>query len=281
MSLSKKILIALLFIITGAVIMVVFSPWQPLLEKSSDYPGRIGLVTLLALSTWQSRRRGINDRVVKLITGLFIMALAISLDWVFANYLINSVGISDNTPKGFALLKLNECFIIVVTIITFTQITGESLASLYLQKGRLKTGLLIGSAIFVLAAAGAIPAASFMFGGDNLQLSVIIPWIPWILIFIFANATMEELLFRGLFLQKLEPFFGKFLSNFLIAFVFTGLHLFATYTTDQYLFVAILFPLALLWGYLIQKTEGLWASILFHAGMDIPIILGMLSSLQQ
>jgi membrane protease YdiL (CAAX protease family) len=99
------------------------------------------------------------------------------------------------------------------------------------------------------------------------------------LIFILANATNEELLFRGLFLRKLEPFYGKFISNFLIAFVFTGLHKGVTYTPDQYIFLVVLFPLALAWAYIMQKTDGLWGSILFHAGMDIPIMLGFFSNL--
>jgi membrane protease YdiL (CAAX protease family) len=41
----------------------------------------------------------------------------------------------------------------------------------------------------------------------------------------------------------------------------------------------ILFPLALLLGYLAQKTDALWASILLHAGMDIPVFLGIFSNL--
>jgi membrane protease YdiL (CAAX protease family) len=50
------------------------------------------------------------------------------------------------------------------------------------------------------------------------------------------------------------------------------------YTADQYLFLAILFPLALAWGYIMQKTDRLWGSILFNAGMDIPIMLGIFSN---
>ena len=261
------------------LIMVVFSPWIPLLDRPDDYLGRVGLVALLLLAMAIARKSGVKEIYTQILSGLFIMALAVSLDWVFGLYLIDAVGVEDNTPMGFALLKLNECVIIVCVIIVFTRLSGQPLRSLYIQKGNLKSGLLIGSIAFLLAAAGALPAASFMFGGEGLQFSTITPWIPWILIFIFANATMEELLFRGLFLSKLEPFFGRFMSNFLIALVFTGIHLFATYPTDQYLFIAILFPLALTWGYITQRTGALWASILFHAGMDIPIILGIFSNL--
>jgi len=118
-----------------------------------------------------------------------------------------------------------------------------------------------------------------MFNAKDLALARIQPWIPWILIYVLANAAMEEILFRGLFLRKLQPFLGKFFSNFLIAFVFTFLHGTVNYAADQFIFAVIVFPLALLWGYLMQKTEGVWGSILFHAGMDIPIMLGIFSNL--
>lgn len=275
----QRILIAILFIGISSLIMVVFSPWQPMLDRGEDYLGRIGIVLLLITIFWLLPNSASLLHIRKIVLALLTMAVAVSLDWIFGLYLIESVHLDDNTPLGFALLKLNECILIVSVIIIFTKLTGEDLKSLYIQKGNIKLGLIIGLGTFVVAALTAIPSAKALFGGEGLNLSTISPWVPWLLIFIFANAAMEEILFRGLFLRKLEPVYGKFFSNFLIAFVFTGLHLFATYSSDQYLFIAILFPLALLWGYITQKTEAVWASILFHAGMDIHIMLGIFSGL--
>ena len=97
------------------------------------------------------------------------------------------------------------------------------------------------------------------------------------LAFVLTSATDEEIMFRGLFLRKLEPFVGAFLANCLVALVFTGLHAVVTYTSDQLGFLAATLPLAIAWGYIMQKTDGIWGSILFHAGMDIPIVLGLFS----
>lgn len=275
----ERIFLAILFAAIGLLIMVVFSPWHPLLDRVNDYLGRITMISILLVALWifRNNKSYINHR--QIFIGLFIMAVAVSLDWVFGLYLIDSLKVSTNTPAGFALLKLNECIVIVSVVIIFTRLSGSSLGSIYIQKGKLKLGLIIGLIAFLIAVAGSISASTLLFKGQDLELSRIIPWIPWLLIFVFANATMEEILFRGLFLRKLEPFYGKFISNLLIAFIFTGLHLFASYTSDQYLFIAILFPLALAWGYIIQKTDGVWGSILFHAGMDIPIMLGIFSTL--
>ena len=121
--------------------------------------------------------------------------------------------------------------------------------------------------------------AGLLFKAGNLTFAQVVPWLPWILIFVLANAAQEEILFRGLFLRKLEPFYGKFLANLLIMLVFTLLHNGVTYTYNQYIFLAVVVPLALVWGYITQKTNAVWSSILFHAGTDIPIFLGIFANM--
>lgn len=274
----ERIVLALVFPAIGSLIMIVFSPWKPLLERSTDYLGRIGLIVLLLIAVLEVRKSSHLKKYWSILFGLLTMAVAVSLDWIFGIYLIEYLGIKDNVPAGWALPKLNECIVVVTVIVLFTKMSGSNLGSIYIQKGKLKLGLIIGLIAYSLAAVGSIPMAS-LFNAQDLSYARILSWIPWLLIYILANATMEELLFRGLFLRKLEPFFGKFFSNFIIAFVFTALHGAANYTVDNYLFLLILFPLAFAWGYIMQKTDSIWGSILFHAGMDIPIMLGIFSNL--
>jgi membrane protease YdiL (CAAX protease family) len=83
---------------------------------------------------------------------------------------------------------------------------------------------------------------------------------------------MEELMFRGIFLKRYEPFLGKGLSLLLTSIVFTLLHFQAGYVLNSVVFMVQLFPFALAWGWLMQKTDGLWGSVLFHAGADCIII---------
>ena len=278
---AERAVAALLFIAVGTLIIVVFSPLRPLLNRVNDYVGRIVLVALLLAAVLLLRRRRSQrySKYAPLVVGLLIMAGAVSLDWIIGIYLLESVGVANNTAAGFALVKLNECAVIVGVILVLTRLSGGSLGSIYLQKGNLKLGLIIGLVAFVIAALGSLPMASLLFKAQNLTLARVIPWLPWVLIFVLANATQEELLVRGLFLRKLEPFYGRLLSNFLIAFVFTGLHRGVTYPSDQYLFVVFLVLLALAWGYIMQKTDALWSSVLFHAGTDIPVILGIFANL--
>ena len=275
---GERFVVAVFFALIGSLIMLVFSPWEPLLGPVNDYLGRIGLIVSLLAAALLLRRSSRQEKYWQLAFGLLIMAVAVSLDQVFGQYLVGYLGVRDNSPAGMALLKLNECAVIVSVIVLFTWISGSSLGSIYIQKGKLKLGLIIGLGTFFLAAAGSVPMADLFYGRD-LTSARIIPWIPWLLIFVLANASLEELLFRGLFLRKLEPFFGRFFSILLVAFVFTLLHGTVTYTSDMRMFLVVVFPLALAWGYVMQKTDGLWGSILFHAGMDIPILLGIFSNL--
>jgi uncharacterized protein len=285
----ERIVVALLFIAIGGAIMIVFKPWGRLflvarfgdhLGSVYDYLGRAGVSALLLLVAICMRRNKRLEKYWQIIFALFILLVALSVSLVFGSFLFDSLGVKDSVPAGWALPKLNETILIVLVVILFTRLSGGSLGSIFIQKGNLKMGLVIGLSTFLLAAAGSIPMANLLFAGNNLTLARVVPWIPWILITVLANGALEEVLFRGLFLRKLEPFAGKFFSNFLIAIVFTVLHQGSTYTSDQYFFLAVLFPLALAWGYITQKTDSVWALILFHAGMDIPIFLGIFSNLK-
>jgi len=275
----ERFVLAVLFIALGALIIIVFSPLRPVLDKLPDYLGRIGLGIILLILVLVSKKCKSLERYHPIPLGLLILLISVSLSWIFAIYLLSYVGVNDTSPAGFSLLKLNEALISVGVVILMTKMSGNNPGSIYIQKGNLKQGLLIGSIAFLIAAIGAPFIAPVLFQARDLTFARIVGWLPWILIFVFANASLEEILYRGLFLRKLEPFFGKFLSSFLIAFVFTVLHLGVTYTVNQYIFLAILVPLALVWGWITQKTDSVWGSILFHAGMDIPVILGIFSNL--
>jgi uncharacterized protein len=278
----ERIVLALVFVFIGGVAIVVFNPWgrQWIVDRVDNYLWRAGLSLLLLILSWWVRRSEHYRKVGPVIFALFILFAAVSLDWVFGLFLLDSLHVSDATPAGWTFLKLNDCFVIVGTVVVFTRLSGGSLGSIYIQRGNLKLGLVIGGIAFIVACAGAIPTAELLFEGQGLTLSRVLPWTLWLLLLIvLANGALEEILFRGLFLRKLEPFFGKLLSNVLIAFVFTVLHQGVSYTSDQVIFLAIVFPLALAWGFITQKTDSVWGSILFHAGTDIPIFLGIFSTL--
>jgi membrane protease YdiL (CAAX protease family) len=280
------VILAVLFVALGWLIYILFSPIRPALglapdqaSRAFDYVGRCVVVAaLLGLTAWLRRSPRLS-RYAPLALGFLIMAVLVSLDWILAIYLLDHVKLDDGTPAGFALLKLNEGLVVVGGVILLTKLAGGSLGSIYVQRGNVKLGLIIGLTTFGLAALGAIPMAS-LFKPQDLTMARILPWLPWGLLFVLANGAQEEMMFRGLFLRKLEPFLGKFGANIVTVFVFTWMHQSANYTSNMDLFLIIVCLLSLAWGYVMQKTDAAWASILFHAGMDLPIMLGIFSGLR-
>ena len=194
---GERIILYLLFTTLGSLIMIVFSPWRPLLGSVNDYLGRIGLIVLLLIAVLVVRKSKRLEKYWQVLLGLLIMAVAVSLDWVFGNYMINHLSVNGETPVGFALMKLNECAVIVGVIITFTMASGGSLGSIYIQKGNLKLGLIIGLIAFFIAVAGSIPMAN-LFNAKDLSLARMIPWIPWVLIFVLTNAALEAVSYTHL-----------------------------------------------------------------------------------
>lgn len=210
----------------------------------------------------------------QLMFGFFIASCALFLSWLLSDLPREWAGLTLDTPQGIALAKLSESVMIIVTVLLLVRISGGSLSSIYLKKGRLRYGLTFGTVSFIIL--GILSILQSM--GQGVQLTVLLSWTPWILMFVLSNGFMEELLFRGIFLRKYEAFLNPRISNLLAALIFTAAHMQVTYTPDVPIFLIITFLLALAWGWLIQKTDSLWGSALFHAGADLLIIVGIFAS---
>lgn len=234
-----------------------------------------GLTAILLLTALFLRRSEIGKEYWQVVYVLFAAGVAILSSTLFSGSLLGLFRLTPASPQWIAIAKLSESFCRVVPILVLMAFIGADRRSMYLGRGRLGLGLAVGIAGFAAFAGLAfIPLAN---KGD--MMSKLLSMAPWIAIFVLANGFMEELLFRGLFLRNYEPFLGKGLSNLLTAIVFTLVHVPVTYVSDVLQFLLIVFPLALVWGYLMQKTDSLWGSAVFHAGADCMIVFGIYASM--
>jgi membrane protease YdiL (CAAX protease family) len=205
----------------------------------------------------------------------FIASLALFIDFL--------VNIPSDTMSTLFFDMLASTAIVVSTIILLTQVSGNSLGSIFLRKGNIKLGLIIGVAGFSFFALTSIPAAQYLFQGQNLNLDKVIAWLPWIIPIVLLNGIRGELFYRGLFLKKLEPKLGLKTANLLQAIIFSLSHSVAgvgltAYTPYISILVIFTFSLGLAWGYIMQRTDSIIGSTLFHAGTDIPIFIGIFSN---
>jgi membrane protease YdiL (CAAX protease family) len=180
------------------------------------------------------------------------------------------------TPQGIATAKFSESLLRVIPILVLMPLLGLDWRSMYLNTGKVRIWLPIAIAAFIV-----FPALAYFAirSGQSGVLEKLLPLWPWILLFVLSNGFMEELLYRGLFLQRYEPFLGKGLSNILTAVVFAIMHTQVTYAAEMITFLTIVLVLSLIWGALIQKSDSLWGVVLFHAAGDCLIIFGAYASM--
>lgn len=233
------------------------------------------LSTIFLSITILLRRRKLVEYYWQIFFAFFIASLA-----MFFDFLIN---IPSDTMSGIVLDMLASTAIIVSTIILLTRVSGNSFGSIFLNKGNIKLGLIIGLIGFFFFALTSIPAAQYLFQGQNVTLDKVIAWMPWIIPIVLLNGVREELLYRGLFLKKFQPKLGLKTSNLLQAIIFSLSHSVAgvglnAYTPYIWVLVIFTFSLGLAWGYIMQRTDSIIGSTLFHAGTDIPVFIGIFSN---
>lgn len=238
-------------------------PMRPLLYLQGCITGIFLTAALLA------RRAGRVEWQV--LHAFFAGSAAILLSTLFGDLPLESLSLVPVGPAWIGLARLSEAAWRVVTVVVLMAAGGAGLRSMYLTSGRLGLGLGVGLAGFAVCASVAFLPSLGSLGGWNKLVSL----SPWILSFALANGFSEELLFRGLFLQRYERFLGKALSNVLAAAAFTVLRVHAAHVPELAMYLLIFFPLALTWGWLMRKTGSLWGPALFHAGADCLIVFGI------
>ncbi|MFW6139759.1 MAG: CPBP family intramembrane glutamic endopeptidase [Acidobacteriota bacterium] len=262
-----------LFLLAG---LMVFFPSITFSEQIPDHLEnfiRAGLCVLFIALTIVVALKKKWNKFWPIPFAFFLAAFCQFLAWRFSGLSVKLLGLETSGVKGMAAAKLSQSLWIIIPVIFLTLVSGQSLASIYFKKGHLRYGLTIGLiGFFAFAGFLVLQAKNIDSGLERLLLGA-----PWILIFVLSNGLNEELLFRGIFLKKLEPFLGKLGSNLLTALVFSLAHIKVEYVKSReiFMFLGIVFVLALIWGYLMQKTGSLLGSVLFHAGADLVLFTSL------
>ena len=228
----------------------------------------------ISLAAWLVLSRSEHLRQYRQIAlSFFAVSMGVLLARYWGSIPMNLLGFSVTTVQGVAMAKFGEVLSIVLPILVLHFATGGDMNGLFLKGGNLKLGFIAG----IIGFAAFVGIGLLQAIGSGLRWTTVAAALPWILIFIFANAFMEELWFRALFLKKLEPLVGARTALIITSLVFAGVHISSTYVIDILMFLVLLMALALLWGWLMRKSNSIWGPVLIHAGGDILVILGFLA----
>jgi len=264
---SERMLWFVLFLSVGLIVFLPSITFSSQIPDSLETSLRIGMCLLFLVLTIVSARRTKGKKLWPIPFAFFLAAFCQLLAWLFSGLPVRWFHLDVTSVNGMAVAKFSQSLLIIIPVILLTKVSGQNLDSIYIQKGKIRYGLSIGLLAFFVFAVFLILQAKNADGG----LSRLLAASPWILVFVISNGFVEELLFRGLFLKKFESFLGKAASNLLTAIVFTLAHMKVEYVISGEIlrFLAMVFILAIVWGYLMQKSESLIGPVLFHAGADL------------
>jgi uncharacterized protein len=258
-----------LLTICGFLIFALTMTFVPILPVWVNYAARAGFLVVFGALWWVARDGHPLSRFRPVFFSYFTAVFGLSLGFFFADRGLKLFGLTTQTPLGIAMAKFLQASLIVIGILAVAKLCGENLASLYIRRGRLLLGLSVG----LTTAAACLVLTLLQPAVKALGTARLMSLAPWILLFVVSNALMEELLFRGLFLGRYQPLIGKWLAILSTALAFTLAHMQVTYAPNLWGFLLVTLGFSIAWGWLMQKTESLWGSVLFHAGADLLIIL--------
>lgn len=262
--------IGILLLICGILVFVLGTNYYSIFPTNQSQPYRIGLAALFLVSALLTRKKPALKAYSRLLYAFFISITTYFLTSWFVIYrdpLLRSIQIVPGTDLYLAAIKVLEAVIVIGAVLILARLWGDKPADLYLRKGRLRLALFIGLCLFFMNSATAIMTGAVRGQAGDFLISR----LPWAVIYSLANSLMEELLFRGLFLDKMKAVVGPWGALILTSIIFTVMHSAASYLNiiEAMIFQVVLLPMALLLGYLMQKTENLWGATLYHAGSDV------------
>ncbi len=271
---SSRLGRSLLFLLCGLAVFLFGSPYFTIFPTNKNPYYLFALATVFLAGSFFLRRSSRFSQYQPVAYAFFIASFAnLILTLGLFNFLIQR----ETALQEVVTDKLAQFLAIVLPIIILTKIAGDDLGSIFINRGNIRTGLIFGLVSFGLFALLALTGAT----GIDITLKAIIPAVPGILIFVFANSIMEELWFRAIFLKRFEPFLAVLLSVLVTSLVFGAAHFGATYVSAAEIasYIALVFAVGFVAGYVMLKTDSIWGSVLFHAGADLMVILPVLDSL--
>jgi membrane protease YdiL (CAAX protease family) len=235
-------------------------------------------ILFLAAAIWlKYDRRG--NRHWQIAFAFFVASIAYPFTALFGSWtraVLDWFAATRDTSTGIAIEKVCEMILKVVPILALVRLSGADFGSIYLKRGNLKLGAGIGLLVFFFLA-----TASFMFAAQRFtSMDTLVAAVLWGLVFSTANAFMEELWLRGIFLKRFEPVLGVHASVWVTSLIFASMHSFAFYIMPAALpfFALNTLALGLACGYLMVKADSIWGPTLIHAAADFFLFVAILAN---
>jgi membrane protease YdiL (CAAX protease family) len=269
----KTLVISIVLTLFGGLIYVLGNPFYRVFPTNGNQTFYFGLVLFFLISSVILKRNTTYSKYWRIAYSFLIASAAL----LFLNTGIFNLHNNSMPPlQNIAFDKFSQFLHVVPIIIVLTLISGTKLDSIFISVGNLKRGLTFG----LISFAGFTVIFFYLGFQTSGYFSSAREAIPLILLFIFSNAIMEELWFRGIFLKNYEPVIGRIAAIIVTSIVFGVSHVNATYDFlgGQIVFGIVVFLLGVIGAYAMMKDDSLIGPVLFHAGYDLLVIISVLNS---
>ena len=264
----------ILLLLGGTAVFIFGNPYYDILPTNGS-PLYLAVLTALFLLTAFLLQRSPGKKALG--QAVYALAAASAASLLLSTGIFNLPFNQYTGMKNLAIDKFSQFLHVVPVILVMTLSARWKLKDMYIQKGDLKAGLRFGLLWFVLFAAAAWLIQIGPAGTDPAMLGQ----LPWLLLFVFANATMEELWFRGIFLRSYEGLIGRRWAILVTALVFGGSHISAAYAFPGggVVFGLVVFGLGAVGAHAMMKDDSVIGPVIFHAGYDLMVIASVLNTL--
>jgi membrane protease YdiL (CAAX protease family) len=269
----KKVIIFILLLSGGAAIFIFGNPYYTVFPTNRNQSYNFVITLVLLVLSVIIKRSSKHSEYWKAVYSLFIASAA---NFFLGTGLLNLQQPTMPPLQNLAIDKFSQFLHIVPVIIGLTLISGENLKSIFIKKGNLKRGLVFGLVSFIC-----FGAAGLFIQWESREIFTSIKGaIPLLLLFVFSNAIMEELWFRGIFLKHYDKLVGRYAAILVTSLLFGLSHINATYEFPGggIIFGLVVFGLGLIGAHSMFKEDGLIGPVLFHAGYDLMIMVSVLNS---
>ncbi len=263
-----------LLLVGGQLIFVFGSPYFTVFPTNDNTLFSAALVAAFGLLALAFRQRPSLAHYAPPVYALFVAAAA-NLALVIGP--LNRFLSATEPYRQMTQDKVVQFLTVVPVLVLLSWLARRDLGWIYVQRGRPRRWLPFGLVSLAVCAG----VMTWMVLSSGMSVNDLLAAAPWIMTFVVANAIMEELWFRGVFLRPYEAGIGWAGAVVVTALTFGVSHMNVTYFESA---VGLVFGLGviglgLVLAWAIRWGDSLWGSVLFHMGMDLLIILPIIQSL--
>jgi membrane protease YdiL (CAAX protease family) len=269
----RKLVVSICLLLGGLAVFLLGNPYYSVFPTNGNTTYYVALTLFFLLVSLVLKRSRSLSRYGPPAYSLFIASAALLF---LSTGILNIRMSASNAVQDIALDKVSQFLHVVPVILALTLVARDDLKSIFIAKGNLRAGLVFGGISFLAFAVAGFALQAGASGLPDLSAST----IALVLVFVFANAIMEELWFRAIFLKRYQAVIGRVAAILVTSAVFGSSHLFATYEFPggPVVFAVVVFVLGVVGAYSMYKTESLIGAVLFHAGYDLMVIVPILDT---